>query len=173
MKDLLKHQRLTVASSILGPQRLLIELAHGTIPVQMTPSFAGPGKALFAFEIDGNHVLGLIDPPVGILHRNDKQFATIQPNHIPTRKRLAFRTNSLIVGHLNYGSQQLPLSCTLWMGLVGTDFLLRDTNGRHLAFWKRWNTRTRVLISSNLSREFCDAILGMVLYLEVDKDISC
>ncbi|EMI47371.1 hypothetical protein RRSWK_00102 [Rhodopirellula sp. SWK7] len=59
------------------------------------------------------------------------------------------------------------------MGLIGTDFALRDTSGRHLAFWKRWNTRTKILISANASRELFDAILGLVLYTEVEKVSTC
>ena len=167
------NQRLTVISSILGPQRLSIEFPDRIVPVQMRPSRVGRGEPLFSFTIDENRVVtGSINAPLGLLHRNERQIATIHHDFIPTRKRLMFRAKSVSVGSLLYESQNLPISCTLWMGLVGTDFVLRDTDGRRIAFWKRWNTRTRILISANVSSELSDAILGLVLYTEVEKDTS-
>ncbi|PAY15319.1 hypothetical protein CKO51_32440 [Rhodopirellula sp. SM50] len=139
----------------------------------MAPQFIGPGEPLFAFEIDGNYVVGSVVAPIGIVHRNEQEIATIKPTELPARKRLAFRAKSLVIGHLNYAKQQFPLSCTLWMGLIGTDFTLRDTSGRRLAFWKRWNTQTKILISANASRELFDVILGLVLYTEVEKVSTC
>ena len=173
LKDHLCSRQITIVSNILGPQRLTVELPFTTIPVKTTPNVTGPSESLFAFKIDGNSVVGSIVETIGIVHRNGIEIATIEPVHVPTRKRLAFRTQSVIVGCLNYSDEKFPMSCTLWMGLIGTAFTLQDVAGRRIASWSRWRTRTKLLISANVSDELFHVILGLVLYTEVEKGSSC
>lgn len=166
--------RLTVISSILGPQRLSIVLPDRIVPVQMRASRIGPGQPLFSFATDGAYVVtGSRCAPWGLLYRGECQIATLQPYFISTRKRLTFCSQSIKVFELNYESQSFPISCSLWMGFVGTNFTLRAPNGRHLAFWKRRNAKTRILISASVPSELCDVIIGAVLYTEVEKNASC
>ena len=173
LKDHLSSRQITIVSNILGPQRLTVELPFTTIPVKTTPNVTGPGESLFAFKIDGNSVVGSIVETIGIVHRNGIEIATIEPVRVPTSKRLAFRTQSVIVGCLNYSDKKFPMSCTLWMGLIGTDFTLQDVTGRRIASWSRWSTRTKLLISANVSDELFQVILGLVVYTEVEKGSSC
>lgn len=172
--DHLKNHRLTIKSNILGPQRLSIEYQHRTIPVEIPPANLNLGRPLFSFGIDDEQtVVGSVDAPLGVLYRNNLYLATIQPEIIPARKRLMIRSKHVHFGNLVLGGTTLPISCTLWLGLVSTDFKLCNDSGRHMAIWKRSYTRTRILVTANVSAELFCAILGLVLYTEIEKDFSC
>ena len=82
LRDHLSAHRLTIVSSITGPQRFSIELPCKTIPVQMQPRSTGLGESLFAFEIDNNYVVGSMVSPIGIVQRNEIEIATIEPVQI-------------------------------------------------------------------------------------------
>ncbi|MEM7477586.1 MAG: hypothetical protein AAF483_21575 [Planctomycetota bacterium] len=164
--------RFKIVLTVLGTPRFCIETPSLTLPVKSRPPSTGRGEGLFSFEIAGNLIACSIDAGVGVLQRNGLEFATIVSAAVPARKRLAFRAKSLHLGNLNFANQQFPLSCTLWMGLVGTRFILRDPNSRHLAYWNRSSRRSNVVISAKASSELRDAILGLVLYTEVQKDGS-
>lgn len=170
----MENKRLTIVASIIGPQRFSIHFQGQVVSVKMNASSVGVVNPLFSFTtLEGCIVTGAMNGPRGILYRNERQIATIEPEDISTRQRLKPRAKSVSIGWLCFGSHHLPITCSLWMGLIGTDFVIRDLDKKHLAFWKRWNTRTRLLISANVCTELADAIVGTVLYTEIDKGLSC
>lgn len=174
LEDFLENKRLTIVASVLGPQRFSIRYPGQVVSVQMNASSVEVVDPLFSFRTpEGCVVTGAMNGPLGIMHRNERRIATIEPDDVPTRKRLMLRARSVKIGTLCYGEHPLPISCSLWMGVIGTDFVIRNTDQKHIAVWKRWGARTRLLISANVPPELADAIIGTVLYTEIDKDISC
>lgn len=115
---------------------------------------------------------GYIRGTQGILHLNDVEIATIVPNLVPTKTRMRFRAPAVRFGTLTFGAQNLPLSCTLWLGLFGTDFVLHDSLGKRLAVWRHRGYRTRVLVSRRAGNLLAKAIVGLVIYTVVEKDSS-
>ncbi len=164
-------RRVAIESSLIGPPRTSIVTSSERIAVETQGRNIGSERFLFAFCLAGNKLVrGYVSGNVGILRLASDETARILPNqHLP-RLRLRYRQRSVSLGHVRHRSSDLPITCSLLLGVCGTDFVLRDDEGARLAFWRRSGRRVDVLLSRLATFAYIDLVLATAIYLDDVKD---